>query len=126
MFGWKPVTPLCIGGKVRSISSPEKKGLQKRPDTGKSPMFAKDVCRVGFPLLPTEVEISCCSCFSNIIVVIKIESFGENGSKDGVIGDHCLVVFKHVVLGVDGYTKISECQADVNDLVNSCPCCYKI
>ena len=49
MLGWNPVTPLIFGGKVRSISSPEKKGLQKWPDSGEFPMFAKDVCRIGFP-----------------------------------------------------------------------------
>ena len=36
-------------------------------------------------------------------------SFGEHGSRDDGIGD------KHVGLGVDGYSKIAECQADVND-----------
>ena len=47
---------------------------------------------------------------------------GESGSRDGGIGDHFLVVSKHVALGVDGYTKIHECQADGNDLVNSSSC----
>ena len=41
-------------------------------------------------------------------------SLGEGGSRDGGIGDHCLVVSKHVALGVDGYAKIHECQAKVH------------
>ena len=71
--------------------------------------------RVGFPILPMELEISCCNCFSNSMIGSNMGSFEESRSRDDGIGDHCLVVAKHVALQVDGYTKLQECQVDDND-----------
>ena len=60
-----------------------------------------------------------------LLQLLMVGSLGEGGSRDSGIGDHCLVISKHVALGVDGYTKIHECQVDVNDLVDSSPCSHQ-
>ena len=100
---------------ARSEVSP----LQKRSGSKSGQIVANPQCLLrmsaGYSILPMELEISCSNSFLNSMISSKVGSFVENGSRDAGIGDHCLVVSKHVGLGVDG--KIHECQGDVNDLV---------
>ena len=77
MFCWNSVTPFQFGGKIRSISPPKKKGLKQRPNCHKSPMLAKEICRIGFSILPMELELAHCSCFSKSVVGNKMGSLGR-------------------------------------------------
>ena len=51
-------------------------------------MFAEDVSRVAFAILPMERDEFGCNCFPDSMIGWQMVSFGDGGVEDGRPGDN--------------------------------------
>ena len=101
------------------ISLVEEKWLKESPNCLVTPMFGHNVSRIEFARQMVEANKFGGNSFADMVKGENVVAFVELGMWNGRAVHNGLVIAKHVAHLTDRNTKITECGAKINHLVNT-------
>jgi len=108
------------------VTMPKQQGFNERPNLWKASMFAENISRILLPINMEETKNLGSNRLTHAMIRQGIVALVESRVRDGCTGNNRLVVTKHVALGLDRNTQITQRVAEVNNLVCCNPSCNKL